>query len=86
MFIKGRWIILGLILTIIVSSGATVVALNITGTGPLATPGADHPAFAKLMETYNTIQQNYFQDVPTDKMVNGAIDGMIKSLDDPYST
>ena len=86
MFIKGRWLILGLILTIIVSSGATVVALNVTGTGPLAATGAGNPAFAKLMETYNTIQQNYFQDVPTDKMVNGAIDGMIKSLDDPYST
>ncbi|MGB8956912.1 MAG: S41 family peptidase [Tumebacillaceae bacterium] len=86
MFIKGRWMIIGLILTMIVSSGATVVALNMTGTGPLATPGTNNATFAKLMETYNTIQQNYFQDVPTDKMVNGAIDGMIKSLDDPYST
>lgn len=86
MFIKGRWLILGLILTIIVSSGATVVALNYTGTGSLGKTGTDNPAFAKLMETYNTIQQNYYQDVPTDKMVNGAIDGMIKSLDDPYST
>jgi carboxyl-terminal processing protease len=86
MFIKGRWIIIGLILTMIVSSGATVVALNMTGTGQLATPGANNATFAKLMETYKTIQDNYFQDVPADKMVNGAIDGMIKSLDDPYST
>lgn len=90
MFIKGRYLILGLIVAMIVSSGVTVVSLN--ATGRLTQSGDTLPAaqkdeeFNKLVDAYTTLKKNYFQDVKDDTLLNGAIDGMVKSLDDPYST
>ena len=39
----------------------------------------------KIEEAYKQINNNYYKDVDDDKLTQGAIDGMIKSLDDPYS-
>jgi carboxyl-terminal processing protease len=88
MFIRGRYLILGLILTIVLSSGLTVAVLQWTGTSlSLRTvDGLNDPQFSKLLDAYKTLKQEYYQDVKNDQLLNGAIDGMIKSLDDPYST
>lgn len=40
----------------------------------------------EITSTYNNIVDNYYDSVDKDKLMNGAIEGMIKSLDDPYST
>lgn len=42
-------------------------------------------AFSPLFETYNLIDQQYLRDFEQEELVNGAIDGMVKALDDPYS-
>ncbi|MFT2140673.1 S41 family peptidase [Staphylococcus sp. GDY8P145P] len=39
----------------------------------------------KIEEAYKQINNDYYKDVDDDKLTKGAIDGMIKSLDDPYS-
>lgn len=39
----------------------------------------------KIEEAYKQINNDYYKDVDDDKLTQGAIDGMIKSLDDPYS-
>jgi carboxyl-terminal processing protease len=85
MFVRGRYLILGLILTIVLTSGLTTLYLNMDGTSPIAS-GTSDPQFAKLMDTYKTLKDGYYQDVKNDQLLNGAIDGMVKSLDDPYST
>ncbi|MFU1791698.1 hypothetical protein ACM3BL_11610 [Mammaliicoccus sciuri] len=36
----------------------------------------------KIEEAYKQINNNYYKDVDDDKLTQGAIDGMIKSLDD----
>ncbi|WP_257350307.1 S41 family peptidase [Pseudalkalibacillus decolorationis] len=41
--------------------------------------------FAKIEKTYDLISQQYFQKVDKDKLLEGAIQGMVKTLDDPYS-
>ncbi|OMP65686.1 lmo1851 family serine protease [Domibacillus epiphyticus] len=41
--------------------------------------------FNKLYEAYDTIESQYFKDVDQEKLVNGAINGMIDALEDPYS-
>lgn len=41
--------------------------------------------FNKLYEAYDKILDTYYEDVDQDKLVNGAINGMIDSLEDPYS-
>ena len=39
----------------------------------------------EIVSTYNNIVSNYYDDVDKDKLMNSAIEGMIQSLDDPYS-
>lgn len=39
----------------------------------------------EFVKTYNSINQNYYKKVNKDDLVDAAIEGMINSLDDPYS-
>ena len=46
--------------------------------------GRAGPEFAKLFATYQQIKANYVEDVDDEKLIRGAIDGMLASLD-PHS-
>lgn len=39
----------------------------------------------EFVSTYNTINNSYYKKVSKDKLVDAAIEGMLSSLDDPYS-
>lgn len=39
----------------------------------------------KVYEIYGLIQDNYLEDVDQQKLIDGAINGMINALDDPYT-
>lgn len=39
----------------------------------------------KITSVFHTIQENYYKPVSTTKLVNGAINGMVDSLGDPFS-
>ncbi|MGD8190229.1 S41 family peptidase [Brevibacillus ginsengisoli] len=41
--------------------------------------------FSKLYDAYQIIQKDYVHDVKSDQLIEGAIQGMVSSLDDPYS-
>lgn len=41
--------------------------------------------YSRLEEVRKTITDNYYVEVDQDKLVQGAIDGMLASLDDPYT-
>ena len=41
--------------------------------------------YEALYETYDAIKENYYKDVKDETLINGAIDGMMKSLDDKHS-
>ncbi|MDF2682068.1 MAG: hypothetical protein K0R47_3258 [Brevibacillus sp.] len=41
--------------------------------------------FKKLYEAFSAIKKDYIQNVTTDQLVEGAIGGMVGSLEDPYS-
>lgn len=88
MYIRARYLIMGVVLAMVLSSGVTTLALNWVGAGgPIAAlPVTKDEQFTKLMQAYNTLSEHYYQDVKSDDLLNGAIDGMVKSLDDPYST
>ena len=50
------------------------------------TPGGEGGAFRPFWDTYHTIRDRYAGgDVSRDAIVQGAIRGMINSLEDPYS-
>ncbi|MFC4768318.1 S41 family peptidase [Effusibacillus consociatus] len=42
--------------------------------------------FAKFNEAYQTIRGKYYRQIDDQKLLDGAISGMIQALDDPYST
>lgn len=39
-----------------------------------------------LIDNYNYIVDNYYGEIDKDKLVSSAIEGMLKSIDDPYTT
>jgi carboxyl-terminal processing protease len=41
--------------------------------------------FEKLYETFDTLKTEYYKELKDSKLINGAINGMVESLDDPYS-
>lgn len=41
--------------------------------------------FSKLYEAYDTLKNNYYTDLDEEKLIDGAIGGMVESLEDPYS-
>lgn len=40
----------------------------------------------KVEQAYSLIEQHYIEDVEGDELIEGAIQGMLNTLDDPYST
>ncbi|MFZ3576921.1 S41 family peptidase [Virgibacillus sp. DJP39] len=40
----------------------------------------------KVVEAYSLIKQNYLEDVDNQQLIEGAIQGMLDTLEDPYST
>jgi carboxyl-terminal processing protease len=62
----------------------TVALLPATTAGLAAVDGRSGPQFGKLIAIYQLVKANYVEDVDDDKLIKGAIDGMLASLD-PHS-
>lgn len=56
-----------------------------TATTP-GTPAADAELFAPFWDTWESVTKSYVGDVDRQKLVQGAIDGLIGALDDPFSS
>lgn len=46
----------------------------------------DDKYLSEIIDNYNNIVDNYYDDIDKDKLVSGAVEGMVNSLDDDYST
>ncbi len=44
-----------------------------------------HKKFESLFEAYDIIKENYYDNIDTQKLVDGAINGMMESLDDKHT-
>lgn len=44
------------------------------------------PNLEEIISTYNTLKNNYYDDVDEDSLADNAIKGMVSSLDDSYSS
>ena len=89
---EGRYIkikkfpfIMGIFLLIFVTAGITTIALTAGDEKVQSIAPSKYPQFEKLYSTYDTIKKDYYKDIDDENLVNGAIEGMIKGLDDPYS-
>lgn len=76
---------MGIFLLIFVTAGITTIALTAGDEKVQSIAPSKYPQFEKLYSTYDTIKKDYYKDIDDENLVNGAIEGMIKGLDDPYS-
>jgi carboxyl-terminal processing protease len=61
----------------------TLIGLKVMGV-PLD-PALNSPAFRKFLTAYSDLRDKYFQQESDQSLLNGAIDGMTKSLNDPFT-
>ncbi|MBY0122742.1 S41 family peptidase [Bacillus sp. S/N-304-OC-R1] len=71
-------------LIVFLSVGITAFALAF-GDEKAVDMGTDRREFEKLYTAFDTLNNSYFQEVDKEKLINGAINGMVDALDDPYS-
>ncbi|MGM9922954.1 MAG: S41 family peptidase [Bacillus sp. (in: firmicutes)] len=77
--------IMGVFLLIFLTAGITTIALTFGDEKVQPSLVDDRTEFKKLYETFDTIESQYYKKVDEGKLINGAINGMIDALDDPYS-
>ncbi len=73
-----------LFLVIFLSAGITTFALAF-GDEKAVTVGTERSEFDKLYTAFDTLKGKYYEEVDQDTLINGAINGMVEALDDPYS-
>lgn len=73
-----------LFLVVFLSAGITTFALAF-GKEKVSTIGTDRANFSKLYTAYDTLMSGYYQKVNSKTLINGAINGMVEALGDPYS-
>lgn len=97
MHVRGRTVLLLVIISIvtttlvttaIVSDDSWLQQANVFSN--LSPAMSDHDEsveaeFDKLEKTYKLLQENYVNEVDSAELIDGAIQGMVESLDDPYS-
>ncbi|MEK3808589.1 S41 family peptidase [Bacillus sp. FSL H8-0547] len=73
-----------ILLTAVISAGITFAVVQ-KGTGVSGAERTGGDPFEKLYSTYDTLQGEFYQNTNEEKLVDGAIKGMLQSLGDPYS-
>ncbi|NRR03418.1 peptidoglycan-binding protein [Brevibacillus sp. RS1.1] len=96
---KGRTVIALVLISMVASSFVTMAIMKTSASASSSQGGAltassmalfsgsgDYPKeFQKLYEAFSAIKKDYIQNVTTEQLVEGAIGGMVGSLEDPYS-
>ncbi|MGD7008141.1 S41 family peptidase [Metabacillus sp. 84] len=82
---KNVKLLLIVLLTAIISSGLTMTLIKPEKVVK-EKEAEQNPDFAKLYDTYEKLEQEYYQNTSKEKMVDGAINGMVEALGDPYSS
>lgn len=99
MVFRGRTVLTFLLLGMFASSILTLTIVGTSGSGLEAKPTTAAAAVAtapasglskedlnKLSTTYDLIKSKYLNQVDHDKLMNGAIHGMVEALDDPFTS
>ena len=75
-----------LIFAIILSTtGITMFALTFGDEKVVEVGAPERREFQKLYQAYDGLKADYYADIDQESLVNGAINGMIEALGDPYS-
>ncbi len=80
---KFHFVIL-LFLVVFLSAGITTFALTF-GDEKAVTVKTDREEFRKVFAAFDSLMEKYYEEVDENILINGAIEGMIQALDDPYT-
>src|SRR5690606_8951971 len=69
---------------VFLSAGITAFALTFGDEKAVAVK-SEREEFSKLYAAFDSIKSSYYKDVDDIALINGAIDGMVEALGDPYS-
>lgn len=85
--IKKFHFVLSIFFVIFITAGITTVVLTFGDepAQPIQQIIQNRKEFNKLYSAYDTLKEKYFTEVDDEKLINGAINGMLEALDDPYS-
>lgn len=84
--IKPFTFIMFTFLTILLTAGLTIFALTFGEEKIVEVKvPVEREEFSKLYDAYDELNEKYYKDLDPEKTVQGAIDGLFTSLDDPYS-
>lgn len=72
-------------LLVFATAGITVFALSFGEDKAEQVGVQGRKEFQQLYTVYDQLNKSYFQDIDKEKLINGAIDGMVQALDDPYT-
>jgi carboxyl-terminal processing protease len=70
---------------VFITAGITTFAFAFGNDEPAVKIIREREEFSKLYEAYDTLTNNYYTELDQSSLINGAINGMVESLDDPYS-
>lgn len=76
--------LISLVCVAIISAGGVHAWMSRSVFSESASDQADE--LAKIHELYQTIQQDYYEEVNPKELIEGALQGMTAALDDPYTT
>lgn len=98
MNIRGKVVAVLVVLSLLVGAGGTYLGMTffdkdqviVLGDNASKTKSSDNAAavdseFTKIATAYQLISKEYFKDVDKGKLLEGAIQGMVSTLEDPYS-
>ncbi|MEX2541287.1 MAG: S41 family peptidase [Trueperaceae bacterium] len=77
---KRRWLLL-----VLVALGASIMVVDAQFSRDYSTEFLESAAGRSLIQTYGTLKSNYLEDVDESEIIQGAINGMLESLEDPFS-
>jgi len=83
--IKPFFFIMLIFALIISTTGITMFALTFGDEKVVEVGAPERREFQKLYQVYDELNADYYADIEQESLVNGAINGMIDALGDPYS-
>ena len=79
------WFIITIMTAVISTALITALSLE-AGSERAVNVGTDtRSEFAKLYTVYDTVTSDFYEEVDRDELIESAIDGLVRGLDDPYS-
>ncbi|RNF40435.1 S41 family peptidase [Planococcus salinus] len=73
------------VVLILLTTGLTVFALTFGEDKAVEVNSPERVEFQKLYAAYDELKNGYYEELDNEELINGAINGMVDSLEDPYS-